>query len=625
MRMMLTQGLGDHRLKCLYIFLLTACNNGAGETESEAGTNNTTEPTMTSVVPTTAATVDMTSAGPGTASETDSTSSPSETDSTAATTDDPCPEGTVLCIDGEALTCDGNGGYSEEETCDGFCLEGVGCVACEPGSQRCEGEYSEVCLDDGSAYEMVEHCDPIQGMTCEDGVCQGVCALNSLDQTHLGCSFYPTQTAGLRSENWPFTFGVAVVNVSDAAADIRVENAGAILSEFSLDPGSVQEVDLPDIPELVNGFAESEPSVLVAKGAYRLRSNQPVVVVQYNPNGAVKEGTSSFVNDSTLLPPWHTLTDAYRVVSRNHWVSQDQRSGFYVVTALHDQTEVTLTPSATGIAVLAGGGVAADGTGVVTLDAEDVLAVYTDTLGGLPDQSDLTGTLVSATHPVQVIGGHKCTYVPVDVAACERLEEVVPPLATAGTEHVVVPPLVPTGANNPKVQMVRVVATAVDTHLSYEPAIDGAPTEIAEPGDYIDFGPLNTDFVITSDAPVLVSQYMVGQNGGNNTGDPAMLITVPSAQYQDGYQIHASPGFMNNYVSVVAPSGAVVELDGVELMESTEIGTSGYKVARTPLQPKPDGLYTLTSDAAFTVNVYGYSQHSTYWHSGGQRFEHLDL
>ncbi len=609
--------------QCLCIILAAACNPGAGESGSETETSGSSANTTTQSG--TETTSDGTSAGPTTSdSETATGSGTSET--TSDTGEPVCPGGTVICMGNEALVCDGNGGYSGQEECSDYCLDGVGCVACEPGTARCQEDSAEVCAEDGSAYELVEHCDPIQGLTCEAGSCQGVCAAQSLGASHVGCSFFPTQTAGLRSDTWPFTFGVAVVNTSDETANLRVENGDAFIFEFALEPGAVTEVDLPDIPDLVNGSAAADPSKLVPGGAYRLRSDQPVAVYQYNPNGTSMQGVNTFVNDSTVLFPAHTLGHRYRVVSRNHWVSEpNHRSGFYAVTATRDNTEVVLTPSASGSAVLAGGGVAADGTGVVMLDTGDVLVVYTDSLGEWPDASDLTGTLVSADRPIQVIGGHKCTYIPHNVAACERLEEALPPVVAAGTEHVVVAPLVSTGGDIPKVQMVRITATEDATNLEFSPDIDDAPTLLANAGDYVELGPLNDDFVVTSDAPVLVSQYMVGQNGGNNTGDPAMLVTTPTAQYHDSYLLHASKDFTFNYISVVAPTGSTVELDGVTLAPFVEIGESGFAVARTPLPPNSDGLYSLTGDAEFTVNVYGYTQHSTYWHGGGQRLGDLGL
>src|SRR5690606_13738503 len=101
-------------------------------------------------------------------------------------------------------------------------------------------------------------------------------------------------------------------------------------------------------------------------------------------------------NDASLLLPVNAWTGDYVVASYAHF-PQLGYPGFYAVTARLDGTTVTLSPSATGKLVQAGGGVAADGTGAVVLNAGDVLQVVTAPGG------DLTGTAISADKPVQVI------------------------------------------------------------------------------------------------------------------------------------------------------------------------------------------------------------------------------
>jgi hypothetical protein len=259
------------------------------------------------------------------------------------------------------------------------------------------------------------------------------------------------------------------------------------------------------------------------------------------------------------------------------------------------------------------------------LGAGDVLQVLTAPAGGEPDGSDLTGTRIRASRPVELIGGHTCTYVPYNTSACDHLEDVIPPLSTLGREHIVAAPLIPTGGFTPKIELVRILATVDGTTLTYEPEIPGAPTEIATAGAYVELAALNDDFVITSDEPVIVTQYMIGQTGGEgNAGDPSMVTTIPSEQFRSSYEIHAEPEFDVNFITVVAPDGAEVLLDGVPLLPFQAIGGTGYAVTRTPLQLALDGYHRLTSEAPFGVYVYGYGIYATYWFAGGQRMDVLN-
>ncbi|MCA9691475.1 MAG: IgGFc-binding protein, partial [Myxococcales bacterium] len=62
---------------------------------------------------------------------------------------------------------------------------------------------------------------------------------------------------------------------------------------------------------------------------------------------------------------------------------------FYTVVAKEDGTTVNLSPSNTGKTIYAGGGVNANGTGQVMLNASDALIV-------IAQANDVTGTIVNA-------------------------------------------------------------------------------------------------------------------------------------------------------------------------------------------------------------------------------------
>src|SRR5689334_18356211 len=95
----------------------TTSVTGAGSTGGSASGTGTTsgEPTggstgVTTVVETTGTTTDATGSG---------TEPPP-----------PCQQGDIVCDGGEAKVCDGMGGWESSEPCAGFCMDGVGCLAC---------------------------------------------------------------------------------------------------------------------------------------------------------------------------------------------------------------------------------------------------------------------------------------------------------------------------------------------------------------------------------------------------------------------------------------------------------------------------------------------------------------
>jgi hypothetical protein len=517
------------------------------------------------------------------------------------------------------------GGYSEENSCDNECADGIGCVLCVPGSYSCdENGNSQQCANDGMSFGDAVECDQVQGVTCDEnsGTCTGACAPDTLGLSYIGCDYYPTVTANVVATN--FHFAVAVANTSDSPANVRIDKGANQVATDTVAPNSVQIIQLPWVNELkVN---QNASSAKVADGAYRLRSDQPVTVYQFNPLEYKIGNSSSFTNDASLLLPVNTWTGDYFVASRNSWRFQNNPPaypGLYAVVASEDGTTVELAPSATGGIVKAGGGVAANGTGTIMLDRGDVLQVFSGDTGVNPSVADLSGTHVTADKPIQLLGGHMCTFVPYDIGYCDHLEEAIPPFEALAKEYIVTPPLIPTGGNTPKAEMVRIIATTADTTLSYDPPQGGAPTSIANAGDYVEIAQTANDFKITADKKVIVAQYMLGQDAGGNSGDPAMTVAVGVDQYRDNYLFHAPTNYEKNFVNITAPDGANVQLDGQAVNGFVSIGGTGYGVARVQLNNGGDGNHDVTSNQPVGISVYGYGQYTSFWYPGGLNLEVL--
>lgn len=278
------------------------------------------------------------------------------------------------------------------------------------------------------------------------------------------------------------------------------------------------------------------------------------------------------------------------------------------VTATADDTEVTITTKAPV------NGTPSFQPGVpntVTLQRGDVIQLVN--LSG-----DLTGSSVSATKPVQVIGGHYCSNVPLDVVACDHMEESMLPVQTLSTDYIVTAPAVPPLPDG-KEQVIRIVATAANTSLTYDPPVAGAPTTLAAAGDFIEIPRYLGDFLVSADQKILVSQYMEGQDAGGGTGDPATTVTVPVDQYRTEYLFHAPVNYEVNYVNITAPMGATIMLDSTMVTNFQAIGNTGYGVARVSLDNGlgGDGNHSVSSAEPFGISVYGYGQYTSYYYPGG--------
>ena len=645
-----------HSLLCLGL-LVTACgDSGTVTTSGASSTGSATEASATEVDPTPASspttepptttesptstegtgsatdgTTGTTTAGPTTDDPstgttmgvvtltTGETTDSSTTQVDTSTTDEPCEPGTIVCDGDTAKTCNGMGGF-DETACDMGCVDGEGCIICVPNAASCEGEVSKICNKTGTKEDEV-FCDGVQGVSCDkdSGQCIGACSPKALGTSYIGCDYYPTVTANIVEDY--FNFAVAVANTTDNAAAITIDKNGMLVLNDMVGPQSVKVIKLP-WDDTLKGGEEPNGSLKVDGGAYRLRSNQPVTVYQYSPIEYYSQDfdDNSFTNDASLLLPVNVWTGDYFVVARNTWDASLDFGiivpGFYAVTASEDNTTVTLLPSETGKQVLAGGGVNADGTGQVKLDRGDVLEVFSATINGNPSAADVTGTRVTADKRIQVIGGHPCTFVPWDIGYCDHLEESMFPYETLAKKYIVTPPLIPTGGNIPKAQMVRIVATEDDTNLTYDPP-QPAPANIAKAGGYVEIEQTLADFEVSSDKKIIIAQTMLGQDAGGDSGDPAMALTVATEQFRKTYLFHAPINYETNYLNIVAPTDAKVTLDGAPVAGFKAIGATKFGVARLKLANNVDGNHDVKSDKPVGISVYGYGQYTSYWYPGG--------
>ena len=564
--------------------------SGASVSDSDSPT------TGGSMSATEGATTTATTGTPVTA--TDATSDTPSTDGTTGPT--PCGAGEIQCEGTTAKVCDGMGGFSSEMPCAQACAPGLGCVLCVPGSYQCVGELSQVCDETGSAWVDEQTCDAVQGLACDpmSGACTGACA--GLGNSYIGCDYYPVVTQQIDGYLGPNPYAVAVANTTGQLANITVTQGGNQVVMDMVPANSVKVIQLPVVAALNNG---SGPSILAPDGAYRLRSTQPVTVYQYNPLNA------DVTNDASLMLPVNTWTGNYLVAAWQNWDGLNLR-GWYSVTASKDNTTVTVKARAGGVPTQAGGGVDAQGNGVVIMNEGDVLQVITNNGG------DLTGSIITADKPIQVLGGHECTQVPIGVTACDHLEESMFPIETLAKEYIVVPPVqVPNDAAE-KAVIVRIIASEANTTLTFEP---DQPVNklLANAGDFVEIPPTIARFVVKADKKILVAEYMVGQDGGYGTSDPAMLLAVPTAQFRKNYLFYAQPAWSANYVDIIAPAGANVTVDGAPVGNFTPVAASGFSLAHVKLSNAGDGSHSVAGDQGIGISVYGVIDYGSYWYPGG--------
>lgn len=485
------------------------------------------------------------------------------------------------------------------------------------------------------------------------------CAEAAARKTYVGCDFWPTVTAnGVWSV---FHFAVVAANAGEEAASVTVTLGDTHVTQAEIPPGELRTLYLPWIPTLKGPESDhcmhasgSPTTARIDKGAYHLVSSRPIAVYQFNPleyaslgGPAGKDWTQckstpascpfptdcqqtyyTYTNDASLLLPSTAMTGSYRMAGRHgyhHFTTSYPE--FMTITATQDGTRVSVYVSPTGT-IEAGGGipqVAGGGTTELEMNAGDVAQLFTYT--SLSGSGELSGSLIQATKPVQVISGTACSLVPDDKIACDHTEESLLPAETFGQRYFVVPPTGPKG--DVPGHVVRIYGNFDGTQLSYPGgAPSGAPTTL-DAGQWVDLGVIKEAFEVQGSRAFAVASFQLGgsvvdpdptnpdEPNFDGKGDPSLSFMIAVEQYRSRFVFLAPPNYDISFADVSGPLTATLSLDGAPVTTpATPIG-GGYGVTRIRLGPGVEGAHVLTASEPVGLQVLGYGRYTSYQYPGG--------
>lgn len=441
------------------------------------------------------------------------------------------------------------------------------------------------------------------------------CATAELLDGSLGCEFYGVPLSNDGDPNNPPQYQLLLANANPTTtANVLVEQfvGGAWTTVFgpaAIASGTQVQQELPHI--------SSSTTAITASGSYRVTSDIPIAAYQAS--------ISLFTSDASLLIPRASWDTDYAVVGYDGIVPGFDE--FVAVAAAEDGTEVTITPTQ---ATSAGGGIPAGTAGTpftITLDEGESAVVMSPGSNGTSAAS-LSGTLITSTAPIGVFTGTECSNVPGGVGFCDHLEEMQTPTNTASNTVVAsrMPPrdvLV-----EDLVWQIYAVEDATMT-FSALPGVSGipaGPTNLAA-GQSLELSVGGTvaapgDFVIESDAPIIVSQYLTGASSvttpisEDTVGDPAHVIMPGASQLLEAYVVGTVEGNVINHLTVTRQVGSdAVLLDGAPIAAADfSTVTPEWEVARLVID---EGTHSLTSAEPFAVLVSGYNDDNSYAYLGG--------
>lgn len=466
----------------------------------------------------------------------------------------------------------------------------------------------------------------------------GTCDEAKKTRSYVGCEYWPTITP---NPVWSvFDFAVVIANLGSQPAEVTLTGPGSTDEKRTVAPGSTDVVVLPWVKPLKGPDASEcgmplgyPTSVVGLNASYHLTSDRPIVAYQFSPleyrpeggkpgkdwtcpNNPICAPCFSYSNDASLLLPTAALGAVYRINA--------VRSGgtSVSVTATEAGTRVDFRTSKTG-RISAGGGILAAGPGevsTVTLNAGDVAQFFADA------GSDVSGSLVVATAPVQVVVSNACINLPdSETSACDHIEETVMPAETLGKRHVVARP--PRPAGGPVGHVVRITGNVDGTTLTYEPS---RPTDCPlrlDAGDSVQCLVENDDFMVTGSSEISVATFLLGSekvDPQEQRGDPSQSLVPPVEQYRKDYVFLAPRDYDLTFAKITSTiPPPELTLDGAPVaLAPTPIGASGFGVSYLKLPPSGP-KHQLVAAEPIGVEIIGYGSYTSYAYPAGLDLERI--
>lgn len=494
----------------------------------------------------------------------------------------------------------------------------VGCVLCEPGGRKCDGQTVLTCDASGEGFNQGDTCDVDANVACRRGSCVDLCEEARDQRSNVGCEYWAIDLDNVylsaASNAAEQQFAVVVSNAQpDVAAEVTIEqddtspgdeNDPLLVTRATVPPFSLTVFKLG--PREVDGSPPGEYNTgthtALTRAGYRIKTSVPVVAYQFNP----LENVNVFSNDASLLKPVEALGDTPGLMRDSYVVlgwpqtiaSTDDPDtnfnpsnpvdfrAFLSIVGTRANTRVQVIPST----FVLGGGPIEDTDAGETLEVElqpfDVLNLETDDFN-----ADFTGSLIRADQPIAVFSGTEASDAPWFDTLTERqccadhLEEQLDPIRTAGKYFVA-----SISPNRTAALALAGASVGVENQVEYFRAIAvteaGAQLSVTVPGTGVQIVTLPergdsieitspTHFVIESDNPIMLGSVSPSQDAarvpnGLPGGDPSFMIIPPVEQFRASYVFLTPDKYVFDFIRIIAPPDTEMQFDGRPLDEALD-------------------------------------------------------
>ena len=537
--------------------------------------------------------------------------------------------------------------------------------ACRFGTQKCNetGQFWGSC--EGAVYPSMVTCDAagfyIGGdQNCNNiddsqESCRSACELIMGEDSYIGCEYWPVFLQNYQGNTGSVYYDMTLV-VSNPSktetATIYVFDKPAYTSmsrtpylTFTVAPGAVA---YRTIVGDANGSQTNKQksgttiydymlrNTVQAPLAFKVRSTIPVVAYQFNPYGKA----NGYSSDASLMLPQTALGQEYLTMGFTS-LSGDNADVITAVATEPGVTNVTVTVKAAtraGTNKSNGGSIAAMGAGstrTFQLNQFDALSLQQS------GTTESTGSYFKADKKIEVFGGAACSNIPIGYGACDHTEEMILPLKAWGTNYAATR----TRPQKDEINVYYILAQQDGTQVKLVGPSGDSNTNKTINLNARAFARVDSknSFDITANRPIYVGQFLVGLGYSNAAyGDPSFISLVPREQYRTDYTFSIPAGYSADYVTVIAPTNAVIKYSGAgrngkAVTTPTEIstlgngifggwtsfGNQGYRFAWLDLD---GGTHNLESanGVAFGVVGYGFYGYTSYGYAIGMDLKKIN-
>ncbi len=394
------------------------------------------------------------------------------------------------------------------------------------------------------------------------------------------------------------TMVVMITSKQNTSGTVNIPQMGWSMP-FSVAANDVVVVQLPQSAETIG-------SETITKTGVQITSLAPVsaYIHQY----------FEFRSEASIVLPIDAISTQYFVMSYPGIFNRgvDYLSEFLIV-ATTDETMVTITPSDRTQK-----GKSPNIPFSVLLNAGETYQVQASDASG-----DMTGSHIQADKKIAVFGGDSWTQVPTSCGTRDNLLEQMYPVSTWGKQILTVP------SDQVTYDVFRILASEDNTIVE----VQGTSTREfrLNRGDFIEYQESTPTFIVGS-KPILVAQYLIGQNcNGHIYGDPSMVLLNSIEQTRDTVTLFNSQfqQIEENYINVITRTAdtEVIIFDGLKLIDRginfSPVGTKGdFSYARVSVAA---GAHTISSPGCGVIaTAYGYGFAESYAYSGGASFSNIN-